>query len=182
MKGAFNNYTLHTIMKYEQARKATYARLTGEDGFDREIQDFDHKRRVYFEKVYLHDDRVYFNMLVYPTKGKGRYFRFISHPTRPADGVRLPYSYEKASDWTTDIFTISCNVYTASGKIVDSFDIVPHLSMFKQVVQDNKIVSMIKIPRMIKDFIGGMLNFCAYRTIETLKTELLIHAPFCEAH
>lgn len=165
-------------MKYDEAIKATHELVTGEDGRDRLIHEFDHARRVYFEKVYLPDDYVSFNMLVYPTKGKGRYFQFISSPARPAATDYLPYSYEKASDWTEDKLIIFCNVYTASGKIVDSFDICPCLSMYKDIVQGEEIVSVIKIPRMMKDFIGGMLDFSAYKTIETLKRELTCNAPF----
>lgn len=169
-------------MKYDEARKATHELVTGEDGFDRLIHEFDHNKRVYFEKVYLPGDLVSFNMLVYPTKGKGRYFRFISHPARPADSAYLPYSYEKASDWTSDLLIISCNVYTSSGKIVDSFDIHPHLSLYKHNVQNNEIVTMIKMPHIIRHWIGDLVNFSAYRTIETLKRELTCNSLFCLAH
>lgn len=165
-------------MNYEEARTSTYARITGEDGRDKEIQDFDHNRRIYFEKVYLEDDYVSFNMLVYPTKGKGRYFQFISSPARPANSVYLPYCYEKASDWTSDLFIITCNVYTAGGDLVESFDIAPLPSMYKREDKSNEEVSMIKIPRVLRDWIGGMLSFSAYKTIETLKRELTCNAPF----
>lgn len=108
-------------LTYDQAKDTKTSYKWEGEKCVQDIHKFDQEKRLYFEVDHLENDQVQVNMLLYPVKDKGRFLQFISDKF-VADG-----------NWTEEKFVITCNIFTAGGKFVDSFKFAPHKSCFEHV-------------------------------------------------